>query len=123
MKETKEKPSARKKDPGKDGADADKSEPFKDWDLPERAAEEDEETFKELGAGMWLVVQPCEWRWPLGLWTRRGERQRGRGHSEEGRRFRVGGSGATGSLSSTSWTIPAEKFDEQFPEMVRGKFR
>ncbi len=61
--------------------------------------------------------------------TRVVEKTRGKteraGTLREGRgwRFRVGGSGATGGFPSTTWTIPAEKFDEQVPEMVEGKFR
>lgn len=52
LKETKEERSAKKKDPGKDGAGADESELFKDWDYPELAANEDEESCKELGEGV-----------------------------------------------------------------------
>ena len=51
LKETKEEHSAKKKDPGKDGAGADESEFFKDWGYPELAANEDKYNYKELGAG------------------------------------------------------------------------
>ncbi len=58
------------------------------------------------------------------MWKIRGEKTEGGDvQRRRGLRFRVGSSGATGSFSSTTWTIPAEKFDEQVQEMVTGKFR